>query len=45
MSPRTKTSFWDRESALRPVSRSRAYFRTGRIVLLAEGGTDPEGAP
>lgn len=37
MSPTTKSPFWGRESALRPVSHSRTHFRTGRIVLFAEG--------
>ncbi|HEX4100124.1 MAG: DUF4383 domain-containing protein [Pseudonocardiaceae bacterium] len=33
----TKSPFWGTESALIPVSRSPWYFRTGRVVLLAEG--------
>ncbi|MGH3783599.1 MAG: DUF4383 domain-containing protein [Pseudonocardiaceae bacterium] len=37
MSPTTKSPFWGEKSALRPVSRSPWYFRTGRVVLLAEG--------
>jgi hypothetical protein len=37
MSPTTKSPFWGKESALRPVSRSPWHFRTGRVVLLAEG--------
>lgn len=33
----TRSRFWGKESALMTVSRSPWHFRTGRVVLLAEG--------
>ncbi|MGH3765036.1 MAG: DUF4383 domain-containing protein [Pseudonocardiaceae bacterium] len=37
MNTTTKSPFWGTKSALMPVSRSPWHFRTGRVVLLAEG--------
>lgn len=37
MSPTTKSPFWGEQSELRPVSLNPSHFRTGRVVLLAEG--------